>query len=237
MKWNFLYADYVAWKDWERLFQPTEQESELYARELQGVVLSDRDFLDIGFGSGAFLTWAKQQGARVAGVEIQPELLDAAAARGIPAYPRLDLIPDASFDVVTAFDVLEHIPLQELPAMLEQIACVCRPGATILVRFPNCQSPAGLVNQFGDPTHLTMLSGPLIQFMMSRAGFGEIVCREAVLPASGSVLCRWIKNLAKPLKWVFESVYRMTWSIGSTPLTANVIVEARKAAKITPPEN
>ena len=66
-------------------------------------------YLDVGCGRGEMLAFAEAQGfAPVLGVEVVPELIDADrnVARGEGhALP----LPPSSFDVVTAFDVLEHV--------------------------------------------------------------------------------------------------------------------------------
>lgn len=223
-----IYKDYVSWKGWDNFFKPTEQEKKLYAKELKRIQLFDKDIIDIGFGSGALLAWAKQQGGRPSGVEIQPELRAAAKKFEIQAYPSIDIVPDSSFDVVTAFDVLEHVKIEDLPDMLKQLIRIARPGATIVVRVPNCQSPAGLVYQFGDPTHVTMLSGPLVQSFMDAVGFTEISYREAVKLASTKRINRWLRFIIQPLIRFSVLLYRINWSMGSVPLSPNVIVQAKK---------
>lgn len=225
---NLNYKNYRAWKKWGELFKPTEQETSLYKKEFLHISLSDKDFLDVGFGSGTLLAWAKQEGARVVGVEIQPDLCRAATVMDITAFSSIDTVPDNSFDVVAVFDVLEHISINELPAILKQLARVCRQDANILMRFPNCQSPAGLANQFGDPTHLTMLSGPLVKFLLESAGFVDVSYKEAVMQASTKRINRWLKLITHPLAWAFVFLYRITWSIGSAPLSPNIIIQAKK---------
>jgi 2-polyprenyl-3-methyl-5-hydroxy-6-metoxy-1,4-benzoquinol methylase len=222
------YDNYAKWKDWNQFFQPSKQESTLFQKEFKHVSFVGKKILDIGFGSGSLLAWARQQGAEIVGVEIQSDLLLEAQKIGVDTYTSLNAIPDNSFDIVTAFDVLEHVSINEIPNMLQQVLRLCNDGALVFFRFPNCQSPAGLASQFGDPTHITMLSGPLLEIMLGSAGFKEIKYKEAVMIASKKPLQNWAKIILKPVQWLFILAYRLTWSIGTAPLTPNVIVQAKK---------
>jgi SAM-dependent methyltransferase len=222
------YDNYAKWKDWNQFFQPSKQESTLFQKEFQHVSFDGKKILDIGFGSGSLLAWARLQGAKIAGVEIQSSLLIEAQKIGVDVYSSLNALSDNSFDIVTAFDVLEHVSANEIPNMLQQVLRICKEGALVFFRVPNCQSPAGLATQFGDPTHVSMLSGPLLEVMLRNAGFKEINYKEAVMIASTKPLQNWAKIVLKPVQWLFILVYRLTWSIGTAPLTPNVIVQAKK---------
>jgi 2-polyprenyl-3-methyl-5-hydroxy-6-metoxy-1,4-benzoquinol methylase len=107
------YDSYDVLKDWSSFFKPNAREAHLFKREFRGISLANKSFLDIGFGSGALLGWAMQQGAEVAGVEVQEKLLGIASNNGIRAYSDLSEIESNAYDVIASFDVLEHIPLQE----------------------------------------------------------------------------------------------------------------------------
>ena len=66
------YAGYEGWKRWDRLFAPTADERAYFAGETRGLVIAGGALLEIGFGSGSFLAWAREMGARVCGVEVIP---------------------------------------------------------------------------------------------------------------------------------------------------------------------
>jgi SAM-dependent methyltransferase len=94
--------------------------------------------LDVGCGSGSFLGVAQELGWRCAGIEI-----DAAAAEKARRFTPDVFVGDAlaapfaagSFDVVTAFHVIEHVtdPVAVLARMLEWTA----PGGRVIVEVPN----------------------------------------------------------------------------------------------------
>ena len=109
-----LYDDYDDLKKWKTFIQPSIQEADLYSKEFKHIDFSGSYFLDIGFGSGALLGWAHQQGAIVSGVEIQEKLIKKARKAGIDVYKELKEVPSERYDIVTGFDLLEHLSLNEI---------------------------------------------------------------------------------------------------------------------------
>lgn len=97
--------------------------------------------LDVGCGSGAFLQLVRERrpGCRVEGMEFNPRARAEAAARGFTVHAEAleDLARAApgSFDVVTAFQVLEHLPQPR--AFLDAMVAVARPGGILILGVPN----------------------------------------------------------------------------------------------------
>jgi ubiquinone/menaquinone biosynthesis C-methylase UbiE len=103
---------------------------------------SGRDVLDVGcntgYGTIRFLSVAR----RVVGVDVSPAAIDAARARSVDGRPEFILtdgpqlpFADASFDLVSSFQVLEHVP--DAVAYLREIARVTRPGGEVILATPN----------------------------------------------------------------------------------------------------
>ena len=103
-------------------------------REPQGLRL-----LDIGCSSGLFLDEARAAGFEVRGAELSAET--AAFARshfGLEVHPgdwRGCGFAEASFDVITLFDVIEHLP--DPSAELCAIRRLLKPGGLLLQSTPN----------------------------------------------------------------------------------------------------
>jgi len=156
------YAGYENWKGWTKPFTFTSEEAVYFTGETRGVAVADADVLEIGFGSGSFLAWARTKGARVAGIEIIPALLAAAKEAGVELlagdFERATGARVPRFDTIIAFDVFEHLAIDEIHAELAGCAGLLRPGGHLVLRFPNAQSPFGLAPQHGDPTHKAYLS-------------------------------------------------------------------------------
>jgi SAM-dependent methyltransferase len=118
-----------------------------FAAERLGILAAQKSFaagqtlLDVGCGTGWFLRAAKQRGYTVSGFEFS-----AALARftgegvGCRVYDS-DLAAIAErFDIVTLFDVIEHVP-QPVHTM-EVVRKLLRPGGLVLVFSPNFDSLA-----------------------------------------------------------------------------------------------
>ncbi|MEO9119878.1 MAG: class I SAM-dependent methyltransferase [Solirubrobacteraceae bacterium] len=96
------------------------------------------DWLDVGAGTGELLAGARERGWRVQGVEPERTAAAASRARGLAvAQAELEAagLPERSFDVVSAFHVLEHIP--DSRAFLRSLARWVRPGGHVVIEVPN----------------------------------------------------------------------------------------------------
>jgi len=157
-----LYSGYEQWKGWDKPFTYSAEDAAYFVGETRGLKIDGADLLEIGFGSGAFLAWARDRGARIAGVEIIPQLIAAAKERNVELLPadfeNIAKQYAARFDTIVAFDVFEHLTLDEIVTRLSACGILLKPGGHLVLRFPNAQSPFGLAPQYGDPTHKTGLS-------------------------------------------------------------------------------
>lgn len=94
--------------------------------------------LDIGCGHGSFLLRVKEKGWKVSGLDLSPEAVARATSYGIDARRAMfkpGLFEAESFDMVTAWYVLEHV--REPMAFLKEIARILRPGGLLGLRVPN----------------------------------------------------------------------------------------------------
>ncbi len=104
---------------------------------LTSVVRQGR-LLDVGCSTGDFLSLAVAAGFDAHGVELsQASVRIAVEQRGLSAQQGSvdDLDPQAAMDVITAFDVLEHIPdpIRELRAYVARL----KPGGWLVISTPN----------------------------------------------------------------------------------------------------
>ncbi|MCW3016021.1 MAG: hypothetical protein JWO02_3113 [Solirubrobacterales bacterium] len=98
---------------------------------------ADARLLDAGCGSGRTLDELQRYGS-VSGVDLSPDAVRLARARGhrdvrIGRIERLDF-GDATFDLVTCLDVIEHTPDDR--AALRELRRVTRPGGMIVLTVP-----------------------------------------------------------------------------------------------------
>jgi SAM-dependent methyltransferase len=109
----------------------------------QATKLRGASLLDVGSGTGEVLAAARDAGWHTQGVE--PERTGAEMARGRGLEVEIALLEDAglperSYDVVSAFHVLEHVP--DSRAFLSTLARWARPGGFITIEVPNFGSVA-----------------------------------------------------------------------------------------------
>jgi SAM-dependent methyltransferase len=113
--------------------------------------------LDIGCATGLFLASLDPRWQRF-GCDVSAYAVSAARAQAPAACieeGRATAIPFRErFDLVTAFDVLEHVP--DLPAAEGSLRAALRPGGSLLFVVPVYDGPAGpLIRALDrDPTHV-----------------------------------------------------------------------------------
>lgn len=88
--------------------------------------------LDFGSASGAWLYQWPGAAHRV-GIEINPAFRQIAAERGIETLSTPP--PGMRFDIVSAFDFVEHLP--DPRGFLQSLESLCAPGATIILGVPD----------------------------------------------------------------------------------------------------
>lgn len=97
--------------------------------------------LDVGCGTGEFAAAASRREWKVQGVEPEQSGAEMTRGRGIDVHTgplETSGLPERSYDVVTAFHVLEHVP--DSRAFLETLARWARPGGYVAVEMPNFRS-------------------------------------------------------------------------------------------------
>lgn len=93
--------------------------------------------LDLGCGTGMFLQ-RRQAEADAIGTDIAPEALVHCRERGIDKLIRADAVQiplaDSSVDIVTAFDLIEHVTDDH--ALISEVHRVLRPGGFLMATVP-----------------------------------------------------------------------------------------------------
>ncbi|MGK7875789.1 MAG: class I SAM-dependent methyltransferase [Xenococcaceae cyanobacterium] len=133
--------------------------------------------LDVGTAGGSFLGVAKQRGWQVAGCELNHWLSDWGSKHyGISIYggTLFDMkLEDASFDVVTLWDVLEHT--SDAKAVLKECNRILKPGGILVINYPDINSLVGqLMGRkwvFLLSVHLYYFTLETIQKMLEMTGF------------------------------------------------------------------
>jgi 2-polyprenyl-3-methyl-5-hydroxy-6-metoxy-1,4-benzoquinol methylase len=155
-------------------------------RHISGLFRRRGTLLDIGCGCGAFLSVACQEGWDCYGIE--PLVMHAIFARahfGLRIVTDTlcdDTYPPEFFDVVTAFQVFEHLlhPDQEI----EKIRRILKTGGLLVIEVPNIDTITvkllGSKHRHFVQDHVSLFSAKTLIFLLNRIGF-EI--RELYYPA------------------------------------------------------
>jgi SAM-dependent methyltransferase len=170
-------SNYIAWKDWsEEPFGNLDKNTRRYFRaELRHAGIDSNEslkVLEIGFGNGGFLAYAREQKWCSEGTEVNTQLLDQGKSAKFSVHqgPSLDQLESGQYDLVVAFDVLEHINQHEIEEFLLAIKRVLKTSGCFLARFPNGDSPLGLIAQNGDVTHNNFIGSGKVRYYSSMVG-------------------------------------------------------------------
>lgn len=137
--------------------------------------------LDIGAGTGDFLLTAKNDGWETVGVEPSDRAKNIAKQKGISFVNEMDSLEKNSFDVITMWHVLEHVP--NLEEQIKELKRLLKPSGTLIVAVPNFKSfDAKHYKEFWAaydvPIHFWHFSKTAIQKLFAK----ENIKLEKVLP-------------------------------------------------------
>ena len=233
-----LTQNYRAGKDWDRdsFGQQTTESRLYYTNELAraGITGDALSVLEIGFGNGQFAAWCLDNGHSYSGTEIDPELVDRAKGAGIDAHVASQDLgsifqPDR-FDLICAFDVLEHLTHDENIAMLSDFRMLLKPGGHVLARFPSGDSPFSLAMQNGDITHRSHLGLGAVQQLCLQSGLEPVQVRHPYLPILGLGPKRAARRaLVAAARWALRGIIRKVFFDGVPRVVdPNMFVVLRK---------
>lgn len=148
--------------------------------------------LDLGCSSGSFLGSFRDKSWELYGIEMSPEVAKIAEqATGAKVFVGDVLeasFPPESFDVVTCFDVLEH--LYEPRRVMAKVAAWLKPGGIFYVFVPNIDSvEARLFRSYWCglelPRHLFHYSPVSLRYLAQSAGLEEVSLTTSRNPMVG----------------------------------------------------
>ena len=151
--------------------------------QLDGLPPNGR-ILELGCGAGHVLELLHVHGfTRVEGVDLSPEQVALAAARGVPARvadAREALAAgEGAYAAILAFDFIEHFDRDELLELAPAIWRALAPGGRLVLHTPNGEGlmPGQVI--YGDLTHLTIFTPGSLEQLLRLAGFTGFQFSEA----------------------------------------------------------
>lgn len=135
------------------------------------------NLLDIGAGTGYFLSYARQKGWTVSGTEKDPDARNVAFEKwGIKILPDNELFHPSGdlFDAITLWHVMEHLP--DLDAHWKCISSKLTPDGALIIALPNHESSDA--KHYGSfwaawdvPRHLWHFSPAQVRQLAGKHGF------------------------------------------------------------------
>lgn len=136
--------------------------------------------LDIGCGRGEWLELLQSQGFCVQGVDLDAGMLAACTELQLPAIQGDGLAyiaeqADHSWQVISAFHLVEHIDFEQVYSLVKEALRVLSPGGLLVLETPN---PDNLIvagrDFYLDPSHQKPIPAHLLAFVVEYAGFEQV---------------------------------------------------------------
>jgi SAM-dependent methyltransferase len=163
---------------WSKMIEPVVNFSaDLIQRRVKA---NHPRLLDIGCGYGFFLKKIQQLGWQVEGIEVSKPGRDYAGKKlglKIHANPLEQLnFPDACFDAVTLFYVIEHV--HDPKRMLAEVCRILSPEGILMLRWPHSTPVVKILGPFSKrydvfhtPYHLYDFNPRTMHRLLQQAGF------------------------------------------------------------------
>lgn len=138
-------------------------------------IITDKDILDFGCGTGGFLIRAKNKANKVYGIELEKRLQNHFQQNNLDVYSDLDAFTN-KVDYIFLFHVLEHIaePLK----ILKKLKKVLKPNGQIVIEVPNADDALLTLYKnkaFSEFTywspHLYLYTSSTLSTLLEKAGY------------------------------------------------------------------
>lgn len=136
--------------------------------------------LDLGCGRGEWLELAQNTyNVHALGIDADESMLTDCIENGLSAVNAdlVEYIKNAasnSVDIITMFQVAEHLPVSILVEVLNECYRVLKKGGAMIVETPDPENMIiGTCNFYFDPTHITKLPPALLKILVESTGLQE----------------------------------------------------------------
>ena len=223
---NKIFDDnYVTWKSWggansgAAFGHSSAYEKSYFAKLLQlaGVSGCALNILEIGVGNGGLLAYCKNEGHSVVGTEANSRLVTMAQSNGYEVFSAdfIETAPTASFDLIIALDVIEHIEPAHTVSFLQACHRALKTGGRLVLRFPNGDSPFSASNFNADVTHLNWISADKMRYYAQMSSFSSMKIQGTPQIILTKSVPHGLYNLFNlPAKWLLNAMYRLLFYPG-----------------------
>ena len=135
--------DYISHTDGNKsLFEKMYQFVKSIALKTKLILINSESpkgrILDIGAGVGDFLSVCKNDGWQTIGIEPSEKAKAIAINKGVSFVENLSELESNSFDIITMWHVLEHVP--DLEHQIKELKRLIKPTGTVIIAVPNFKS-------------------------------------------------------------------------------------------------
>lgn len=142
------------------------------------------NLVDLGCGNGDFLKYLKKRKPNLDfyGVDSNDLKFDTKNGKDIKYYHEdilnfLKKEKKGTYDVVTLFHVVEHLPIDYLLQVIVEVYKVLKPEGLMIIETPNIENYEVLSRSFYlDPSHLRPMPKALLEFIAEFTKFNKINC-------------------------------------------------------------
>lgn len=132
--------------------------------------------LDVGCGRGEFLKLLRDNAVSAKGIDATKSMVDACLQQGLSAVHDdllhfLKSVEDNSLLGITAFQVVEHLPVDYLIEFIKAARRKIAPGGILILETVNPDSLTSLKNFYTDLTHKNPIPSATLRFLVESVGF------------------------------------------------------------------
>lgn len=155
-----------------------------YLNELLPLLPERHDIkvLEIGPGFGFLLRFLRERGYRnLSAIEADRDIVELLRQRegellSIELGDALDVLKgcELRYDVVIAFDVVEHFTSADALVFASRVYDSLREGGRLILRTPNMAAPLGGYSRYVDYSHQTGFTEFSLRYLLEAAGFSQV---------------------------------------------------------------
>lgn len=186
-------------------------QAKVYSKRYGAFLPRDKnaEILDVACGAGHFLYYLGGEGyVNCRGIDISAEQVEVAQNNGIRNVEAAELfgylaVNQGRFDMIAAFDIIEHFTKDEVLNFLDAVFNALKPGGSVIVGTLNASSLMGAGTVFIDFTHETGFTPESLSQVMRVCGFDVNVYGEK--PAAHD-----LRSAVRALLWsVMKRIMRL----------------------------